>query len=105
MAKDKKMVQAITSMEDDFAQWYTDVVLKAELTDYKEKIQRACEEFEDAILAPSIAVGYVVRTNVEEDFRKLFSEAEYEMLEDKFKVKGTAGYQERMRKGLNMKKV
>jgi prolyl-tRNA synthetase len=31
---DKKMVEAITSMEDDFAQWYTDVVKKAELIDY-----------------------------------------------------------------------
>ena len=28
---DKKMVEAITSMEEDFAQWYTDVVKKAEL--------------------------------------------------------------------------
>ena len=31
---DKKMVEAITSMEEDFAQWYTDAVKKAELTDY-----------------------------------------------------------------------
>ena len=31
---EKKMVEAITSMEEDFAQWYTDVVKKAELTDY-----------------------------------------------------------------------
>ena len=30
----KKMVEAITSMEEDFAQWYTDVVKKAELIDY-----------------------------------------------------------------------
>ena len=34
MAKEKKMVEAITSMEEDFAQWYTDVVKKAELCDY-----------------------------------------------------------------------
>jgi len=34
MAKDKKLVEQITSMEDDFAQWYTDVVKKAELCDY-----------------------------------------------------------------------
>lgn len=26
MADDKKLVEAITSMEEDFAQWYTDVV-------------------------------------------------------------------------------
>ncbi len=31
---DKKLVEAITSMEEDFAQWYTDVVKKAELMDY-----------------------------------------------------------------------
>ena len=31
---DKKLVEAITSMDEDFAQWYTDVVKKAELIDY-----------------------------------------------------------------------
>ena len=31
---DKKLVEAITSMEEDFAQWYTDVVKKADLIDY-----------------------------------------------------------------------
>ena len=31
---DKKLVESITSMEEDFAQWYTDVVKKAELIDY-----------------------------------------------------------------------
>lgn len=34
MAKNKKFVEAITSMDVDFAQWYTDVVKKAELIDY-----------------------------------------------------------------------
>ena len=34
MAKEKKLVESITSMEEDFAQWYTDVVKKAELIDY-----------------------------------------------------------------------
>ena len=34
MAEQKKMVEAITSMEEDFAQWYTDIVKKAELMDY-----------------------------------------------------------------------
>ena len=33
MAKEK-LVQAITSMEEDFAQWYTDIVKKADLIDY-----------------------------------------------------------------------
>ncbi|MFA5658076.1 MAG: proline--tRNA ligase [Oscillospiraceae bacterium] len=35
MAKDnKKMVDAITSMDEDFAKWYTDIVKKAELIEY-----------------------------------------------------------------------
>jgi len=31
---DKKMVEEITSMDEDFAQWYTDIVRKAELIEY-----------------------------------------------------------------------
>ena len=34
MAEQKKLVEAITPMERDFAQWYTDIVKKAELMDY-----------------------------------------------------------------------
>ena len=34
MADNKKMVEAITSMDEDFAQWYTDIVKKAELVEY-----------------------------------------------------------------------
>lgn len=35
MAKNNgKMVEAITSMDDDFAQWYTDICKKAELVEY-----------------------------------------------------------------------
>ena len=33
MAKEK-LVKSITSMEEDFAKWYTDVCVKAELIDY-----------------------------------------------------------------------
>lgn len=34
MAKNEKMVDAITSMDEDFAKWYTDIVKKAELVEY-----------------------------------------------------------------------
>ncbi|MDE6672736.1 MAG: proline--tRNA ligase [Ruminococcus sp.] len=34
MAKDKKLVTEITSMDEDFAQWYTDICKKAELVEY-----------------------------------------------------------------------
>ena len=34
VADQKKMVEAITPMDVDFAKWYTDVVIKADLVDY-----------------------------------------------------------------------
>ncbi|MEG0019018.1 MAG: aminoacyl--tRNA ligase-related protein, partial [Oscillospiraceae bacterium] len=34
MAKDKKLVSEITSRDTDFAQWFTDICIKAELVDY-----------------------------------------------------------------------
>ena len=34
MAEQKKMVNDITAMDEDFAKWYTDVVKKAELAEY-----------------------------------------------------------------------
>jgi len=34
MAKDKKLVEQITSMDEDFTKWYTDICIKAELVDY-----------------------------------------------------------------------
>src|SRR5699024_10442802 len=34
MSKDKQFVGKVTAMEDDFAQWYTDVVKEAELVEY-----------------------------------------------------------------------
>ncbi len=34
MADNKKMVEAITSRDEDFAKWYTDIVMKADLIDY-----------------------------------------------------------------------
>ena len=44
MAQEKKLVEAITSMEEDFAQWYTDVVKKAELIDYSKIGRASCRE-------------------------------------------------------------
>ena len=33
MAKEKKLVQSITSRDEDFAQWYTDVVREARMSE------------------------------------------------------------------------
>ncbi|MBQ8764484.1 MAG: proline--tRNA ligase [Clostridia bacterium] len=34
MSKEKKLVEEITSMDEDFARWYTDIVKKADLIEY-----------------------------------------------------------------------
>lgn len=64
MAKEKKMVEAITSMEEDFAQWYTDVVLKAELIDYSSV--KGC-----MILKPD---GYAIWENIQQQLDARFKE-------------------------------
>lgn len=46
MAEDKKLVEAITSMDVDFAQWYTDVCKKAELMSYSSV--KGCMRFKPA---------------------------------------------------------
>lgn len=71
-----------------------------EAKEYCEEIQKKCDAFEDEILAPSIAVGCVMRTNVEESFKNLFSDAEYEMFEKKLEIKQKEGYRKRLEKGL-----
>ena len=39
------MVEKLTSMSEDFNQWYTDIVQQAELADYAPEIGRAsCRE-------------------------------------------------------------
>ena len=71
-----------------------------EAQEYMQEIQNACEEYEDDKLAPSIAVGIAMKTNVEEVMLQIFSDAEYEMFENKMMLKQQKGYRERLEKGL-----
>ena len=64
MAKDKKLVEAITSMDVDFAQWYTDVVKKAGLTDYSSV--RGC-----MVIKPA---GYAIWENIQKELDRRFKE-------------------------------
>ena len=43
-----------------------------------------------------------MRTNVEENFKDILSDAEYAMLENKFVIKNAPGYKERLAKGLSV---
>ena len=64
MAKEKKLVEAITSMEEDFAQWYTDVVLKADLIDYTSV--KGC-----MVIKPA---GYAIWENIQRELDRRFKE-------------------------------
>jgi len=62
----EEFVKEITNIEEDFAQWYTDVVIKAELADYTET--KGC-----------IAIrpyGYAIWENIQNYTDKLFKEVE-----------------------------
>ncbi len=61
-------------------------------------VQKACEEFDDPHIAPSVAVGYAIKENVETPLSDTLSDAEYSMFENKIEVKNAPGYYERLRK-------
>jgi len=73
---------------------------EGEAEEYAKRIQNACDTYEDAVLAPSVAVGMVYKTNIEEKLEERLSDAEYEMFNNKFEVKNAPGYQERLKKGI-----
>lgn len=62
---EKKLVEAITSMDTDFAQWYTDVVKKAELIDYTSV--KGC-----MVIKPA---GYAIWENIQKQLDSMFKES------------------------------
>ncbi len=68
MANDKKLVEAITSMDEDFAQWYTDVVKKADLVEYSSV--RGC-----MIIRP---YGYAIWEHIQKYLDTRFKETGHE---------------------------
>ncbi len=73
---------------------------EGEAAGYAKEVQDACNEYEDKCLAPSVAIGISVKENVEELLMQTFSDAEYEMFENKMAIKKMPGYQERLKKGV-----
>ena len=65
---EKKMVEQITSMDVDFAQWYTDIVKKADLIDYSSV--KGC-----MIIRP---YGYAIWENMQRILDTRFKELEHE---------------------------
>lgn len=68
MGNDKKQVESITSMSEDFAQWYTDVVKNAELADYSSI--KGC-----LIIRP---YGYALWENMQRELDRMFKETGHE---------------------------
>ena len=62
MAKEKKLVESITARDVDFAQWYTDVVKKAELTGYTSV--KGCMVFKPA--------GYAIWEKIQQELDRRF---------------------------------
>ena len=68
MGKQKKFVEEITPMDEDFAKWYTDIVKKAELTDYSSV--KGC-----MIIRP---YGYAIWENIQKVLDQKFKETGHE---------------------------
>lgn len=68
MAEQKKMVDDITAMDEDFAKWYTDVVKKAELADYTSV--KGC-----MVIRP---YGYAIWENIQKTLDAMFKATGHE---------------------------
>ena len=68
MAKDKKLVEQITAMDEDFAKWYTDICKKADLIDYSSV--KGC-----MIIRP---YGYAIWENIQKILDTRFKELGHE---------------------------
>ena len=68
MSKGKKFVESITSMDEDFAKWYTDIVKKAELADYASV--RGC-----MVIRP---YGYAIWENIQKILDQMFKDTGHE---------------------------
>ena len=68
MAQQKKMVDAITAMDEDFAKWYTDVCKKAELIEYTSV--KGC-----MVIRP---YGYAIWENIQRILDGMFKETGHE---------------------------
>lgn len=68
MSQEKRLVEEITPMEEDFAKWYTDIVKKAELVDYSRV--RGC-----MVIRP---YGYALWENIQKELDARFKETGHE---------------------------
>ena len=75
---------------------------EGEAEEFCKKTSAILNAYEDKILAPSVAFGIAYKENVEEKILDKVSDAEYEMFNEKLKIKNMPGYKERLEKGLHL---
>ncbi|MDD2972616.1 MAG: GGDEF domain-containing protein [Lachnospiraceae bacterium] len=96
LRKESKPEYVIGRVDGDVFEVLIPMAEKDEAESYCTKVQSACDRFKDDKLTPSVACGIVIRTNVEQSLEDLYSDAEYEMFQNKFEIKNAPGYQERL---------
>ena len=96
LIEESKPEYIIGRVEEDAFQIFIPLVEEGETSEYCKRVQTRCHDYEDDFLAPSIAMGISEKKNVEEILDNIISDAEYEMLQNKYDLKHEAGYIERL---------
>ena len=72
------------------------MVEENEEIEFINKVQTACDTYEDQILSPSVACGALVKYNVEQHLEEMFDDVQYCMFENKLEMKNNPEYRKRL---------
>ena len=100
ITEEAKPYFVIGRMDGDIFGVLIPMALEGEAEAYIDSVTKRCNEYEDSILAPSVAAGVSYKTNIEQHIEDIMSDAEYAMFEKKYEIKNAAGYRERLEHGL-----
>lgn len=100
VASEAKTDYVIGRVDGDVFNVLISMPLDGEVDDFCNRVRERCITYNDERLAPSVAIGYAIKENVEQALDDLYSDAEYMMFENKIDVKNEAGYRERLEHGL-----
>lgn len=102
IAQEAKPYFVIGRMDGDIFGVLIPMALDGEAEEYVDKVVKRCDNYEDSILAPSVAAGIAYKTNIEQKLEDLMSDAEYSMFEKKYEMKNSPSYRERLEHGLKV---
>ncbi|MCR4989300.1 MAG: GGDEF domain-containing protein [Lachnospiraceae bacterium] len=92
----------IGRMDGDIFGVLIPMALEGEAEKYVESVVSRCNDYEDSVLAPSVAAGIAYKTNIEQKIEDIMSDAEYEMFARKYEMKNTPEYTKRLEHGLKI---